>query len=219
MSSRKTPTPWKVCRQSANVRSSLMCGGVVSYPEWKCEAVRKIRFRKHLFHLFLWESRPLSCTSWAHLQANCKSARIRKLSSWGQMELPCWLWHLKSTLALQCPPSFGRGGLCVTFSALLSPWWLSWTLHGSLTGNMTPLNYFDCLVFKTSVFLLSAAQMSLCFKVYGLTSSLTLGLPLLLLREHLLHNILSPPNASPTLCVFLCEYCLCILNIQLFIHI
>ena len=129
----------------------LRYGSVMSYPDWKCEAVKKIR-RKHavtLFHLSLWE--PLVGVSSHKL----KSRLIVNQFGLGSclVQGRCSVdWCLRWPWALQHPPPLGCGGLCVT-------WALCWVPDGSpgllslLNLQPDPLNDFNFWVFKTSVFL------------------------------------------------------------------
>lgn len=106
----------------------------------------------------------LSCRSQTSLRANCKSGRIRKLSSGGQMELPRWLWGLQWPWVLLQPPPRMWGSVR---DIRLSPWWLSWTLHASLTSNLTPPTTMKQL-FKTWGFL---CQRLRCLSVLEFTPS------------------------------------------------
>ena len=132
-------------------------GGVISHPDWECEAVRKTREETscHPFH-----SPVRGPPAGAAGQGLTSGLIVNQLGLGSCPVEGRWSCHVDSEVcsdhglsSFHPPPSPPQlWGSVRDMSALLSPWWLSWTLHGSLSSNLTPSTTLKQLL-KTSVFL------------------------------------------------------------------
>lgn len=134
-----------------------------SYPDTKCEAVRKIRLEKSWpsFQLNLWEP-PAGVEghklNWGIiLNLLGLGCCLVKCNS----NLPCWFcWRRR--LALQPPPPWLRGGER-DLSTRPRPWWLPWTLHAPFNWPPWPLQLCELSIIWNLCRPLCGSQMSACF--------------------------------------------------------